>query len=79
VNPDRFEAVRIEYYGGKLHTDQDIRGIKGDGKRKTYNDLKESYQIAILGTGRYFADEALVHRFEYYDAENRVGLGRRRV
>jgi hypothetical protein len=28
LNPDRYEPVRLEYYGGKLHTGQDIHGIK---------------------------------------------------
>jgi predicted transposase/invertase (TIGR01784 family) len=72
LNPDRYEPVRLEYYGGKLHTGQDIQGIK-----KSYKDLKESYQIAILAKGRYYDDEAIVHRFEYYDPEHQISLGGR--
>ena len=74
-NPTPFEPVRLEYYGGKLFIGQDIRGIG-----KTYDDLNRAYQIAILAKERYFDDEALVHSFEYYDAEHRVSLnGRSRI
>ena len=43
LSPDSFEPVRLEYYSSKLFVSQDIRG-----KDKSYNDLKHSYQIALL-------------------------------
>jgi hypothetical protein len=46
LNPDNFEPVRLEFHTGKLFTGQDIRGDD-----KTYNDLKEAYQIAFLVKG----------------------------
>ena len=58
LNPDPFEPVRLEYYAGKLLAGQDIRGTK-----KTYNDLKQTYQIAILAKQRFFPDEAFSHMF----------------
>jgi hypothetical protein len=65
--------VRLEFYAGKLFTSQDIRG-KGRG----YKDLRETYQVAILGKGKFFADGEFLHRFEYYDRERgirkKVGL-----
>ena len=57
LNPDPAnqgfdEPVRLEFYAGKLFTGQDIRGAG-----KTYDDLKEAYQIAILAKERFFPDE----------------------
>jgi hypothetical protein len=72
LNPDRFEPVRLEFHAGKLFTGQDIRG-----GGKTYNDLKEAYQIAFLVKGRFFGDEDFLHHFEYYDPARKVGLGGR--
>ncbi|MDR3123404.1 MAG: Rpn family recombination-promoting nuclease/putative transposase [Treponema sp.] len=72
LNPDTFELVRLEYLAGRLFTEQDL---KGSGK--TYNDLKAAYQITILAKGRFFADESLLHSFEYYDSERGVSLGGR--
>jgi hypothetical protein len=48
LNPDPFEPVRLEFHIGKLFTGQDIRGTN-----KTYNDLKQAYQIAILVKERF--------------------------
>ena len=62
LRPASCELVRLEYYIGKLFTRQDIQGIKKD-----YSNLKEAYQIALLANGRFFDDDELVHRFEYYD------------
>jgi predicted transposase/invertase (TIGR01784 family) len=70
LNPDAVEPVRLEFYAGKLFTGQDIRG-EGRG----YQDLRESYQVAILGRGRFFGDGEFEHRFEYYDAGRKVSLG----
>jgi predicted transposase/invertase (TIGR01784 family) len=72
LNPDTFELVRLEFLSGMLFTGQDIRGVD-----KTYDDLKSAYQIAILAKGRFFADEFLLHSFEYYDPERSVSLGGR--
>ena len=68
-NPKPYEHERLEYFAAKLLTSQGIRGID-----KSYSDLKDSYQIAILGEKRLFPDDALVHTFQYYDAEHGVSL-----
>jgi predicted transposase/invertase (TIGR01784 family) len=70
--PDDSEPVRLEFYAGKLFTGQDIRG-----KEKTFSDLKPTYQISILVKKSFFADEDIVHCFEYYDPERQVSLGGR--
>jgi len=72
LNPDTYEPIRLEYYSGKLFTSQDIRG-----KDKTYRDLKNSFQIALLVNSPVYDDEAFVHRFQYYDEENGISLGGR--
>jgi predicted transposase/invertase (TIGR01784 family) len=70
LNPDAHEPVRLEFYAGKLFTSQDIRG-----KDRSYKDLREVYQVAILGRGKFFGDGEFLHQFEYYDPERRVRLG----
>ena len=72
LNPDKFEPVRLEFHTGKLFTGQDIRGSD-----KTYDDLKQSYQITVLAKEKFFQDEEILHNFEYYDPEHRVSLGGR--
>jgi predicted transposase/invertase (TIGR01784 family) len=72
LNPDECEPVRLEFHAGKLFTGQDIRGAD-----KSYDDLKEAYQIAILGRRRFFGDEGFLHRFEYYDRVHGISLGGR--
>ena len=75
LNPNPFEPVRLEFHAGKLFTGQDIKGAD-----KTFDDLKESYQIAILAKERFFADDVLFHTFEYYDPEFNISLnGRSRI
>ena len=75
LNPDSFEPVRLEFHAGKLFTGQDIRGTG-----RTYDDLKEAYQIAILARERFFPDEVFLHTFEYYDPVNTMPLnGRSRI
>ena len=69
LNPRPFEPVRLEFHVGKLFTAQDIRGTG-----KTYDDLKEAYQIAILARERFFSDEAFLHIFEYYDPIHAMSL-----
>jgi predicted transposase/invertase (TIGR01784 family) len=72
LNPDACEPVRLEFHAGKLFTGQDIRGMD-----KSYDDLKEAYQVAILAKERFFEDEEFLHNFEYYDPIRRVYLGGR--
>jgi predicted transposase/invertase (TIGR01784 family) len=72
LNPDAYEPVRLEFHAGKLFTGQDIRGAD-----KSYDDLKEAYQIAILAKERFFPDEEFLHSFEYYDSVRKVSLGGR--
>jgi predicted transposase/invertase (TIGR01784 family) len=69
-NPKASEPVRLEYHVARLFTGQDFHG-----KDKSYNDLKETYQIAILAKQRFFPDENFAHNFLYYDPDNRVPLG----
>jgi hypothetical protein len=72
LNPDRFEPVRLEFHVGRLFAGQDIRG-----KGKTYDDLKDTYQISFLVKGRFFPGEGFLHHFEYYDRRRGVALGGR--
>jgi predicted transposase/invertase (TIGR01784 family) len=75
LNPDAFEPVRLEYHAGKLFTGQDIRGSD-----RTYDDLQEAWQIAILAKERFFPDGDFFHKFEYYDPERGISLqGRSRI
>ena len=75
LNPDAFEPVRLEFHVGKLFTGQDIRGTD-----KSYDDLKEAYQIAILARKHFFPDDVFLHTFEYYDPAHAVSLnGKSRI
>jgi predicted transposase/invertase (TIGR01784 family) len=75
LNPKPFEPVRLEFYAGKLFTGQDIRG-----EDKSYNDLKQTYQIAILAKEHFFIFDIILHMFEYYDLTHYVSLkGRGRI
>jgi predicted transposase/invertase (TIGR01784 family) len=75
LNPDPFEPVRLEFHAGKLFIGQDIRGTD-----KSYDDLKQAYQIAILANERFFNDDIPLHMFEYYDSAHGVSLnGRTRI
>jgi len=69
-NPKTNEQVRLEYHTARLFVGQDIHG-----KDKEYNDLKETYQIAILAKRTFFSDENLTHDFLYYDPNTHVSLG----
>jgi len=69
-NPNVGEQVRLEYHVARLFVGQ---GIHGEGK--TYYDLKETYQIAILAKYQFFPDEELIHDFIYYDPKTHVSLG----
>ena len=75
LNPDPFEPVRLEFHASKLFTGQDIRGAD-----KTYDDLKQAYQIAILVKERFFPDDTFYHAFEYYDPSSKISLnGKSRI
>ena len=75
LNPVSFEPIRLEFYAGKLFAGQDIKGID-----KTYNNLKQAYQIAVLAKEQFFPDKEFFHNFEYYDPINMVSLnGRTRI
>ena len=69
-NPKEDETVRLEYHVAKLYVGQDIHG-----EDKKYNNLKETYQIAIIAKKKFFEDEELIHDFIYYDPKTRVSLG----
>jgi predicted transposase/invertase (TIGR01784 family) len=71
-NPDASEPVRLEYHAARLFTGQGLHG-----QDKTYDDLEETYQIAILAKEKFFPDENFAHNFLYYDPDNRVSLGGR--
>jgi len=71
-NPNTNEQVRLEYHTARLFVGQGLHG-----QDKTYDDLKETYQIAILAKERFFPDENFAHNFLYYDPDNRVSLGGR--
>ncbi|MDR1315655.1 MAG: Rpn family recombination-promoting nuclease/putative transposase, partial [Spirochaetales bacterium] len=67
--PHAFEVLRIEFYLNRLFVTQQIHG-----NGKSYRDLKLTYQISIVNRN-LFDDDALVHRFEYYDVEHGLRLG----
>jgi predicted transposase/invertase (TIGR01784 family) len=69
-NPKAIEPVRLEYHAARLFTGQDIHG-----KDKSYENLKETYQIAILAKRKFFPDENFAHNFLYYDPGNCIALG----
>jgi predicted transposase/invertase (TIGR01784 family) len=71
-NPIASEPVRLEYYVSRLFSGQDLHG-----KDKKYDDLKETYQIAILANEKFYDDESFIHNFMYSDLENRISLGGR--
>jgi len=69
-NPIASEPVRLEYYVSRLFAGQNLHG-----KDKKYDDLKETYQIAILANEKFYTDESFIHNFAYSDLENRISLG----
>jgi len=72
LNPSKSEQVRLEYHVARLFVGQDIHG-----EEKSFNDLKETYQIAILAKYQFFPDKELIHNFHYYDPDTRISLGGR--
>jgi predicted transposase/invertase (TIGR01784 family) len=72
LGPKSYEPVRLEFYIAKLFIGQDIRGINN-----TYDDLKQTYQIAILANEKFFPDKEFFHTFEYYDSVREVSLNGR--
>ena len=71
-NPIASEPVRLEYHVGRLFAGQDLHG-----KEKKYDDLKETYQIAILANEKFYNDEKFIHNFVYSDLDNLISLGGR--
>jgi len=71
-NPSAHEPVRLEYHAARLFVGQNIHG-----EDKTYDDLKETYQIAILAKMKFFPDENFAHNFLYYDPDTHISLGGR--
>jgi len=71
-NPIASEPVRLEYHVSRLFAGQDLHG-----KDKKYDDLKETYQIAILANEKFYDDESFIHNFVYCDFENCISLGGR--
>jgi predicted transposase/invertase (TIGR01784 family) len=72
LHPKSFETLRLEYYAARLYSSQEIQGTD-----KTYKDLTQTYQIAIIRGKQLYEDRELVHHFEYYDPELGVRLGGR--
>ena len=72
LNPDFFELIRLEFYTAKLFMGQHIRG-----SGKNFDDLKQTYQIALLARERFFPDDVFLHTFEYYDPDHKVSLNGR--
>jgi predicted transposase/invertase (TIGR01784 family) len=68
-DPTPDEVLRMEYYAARLYTSQDLRGSRLD-----YRDLKKTWQISLLANRNLFPDEALIHRFVYYDREHDLDL-----
>ncbi len=74
-NPKAWEPVRLEYHAARFFTGQNIHG-----EDKTYDDLKETYQIAILAKEKFFPDKNFAHNFLYYDPDKTLGVkGSRRA
>jgi len=71
-NPKTSEQVRLEYHAARLFVGQGLHG-----QDKNYDDLKETYQIAILAKEEFFPDENFAHNFLYYDPNTHVSLGGR--
>jgi predicted transposase/invertase (TIGR01784 family) len=69
-NPKPNELARLEYYTTIFFSGQDIHG-----NDKNYDDLKETYQIAIIAKEKFFTDKHLIHDFSYSDLKTRVSLG----
>jgi len=69
-NPNENETVCLEYHAAKLFVGQEIHG-----EDKSFKDLKETYQIAILAKKKFFADKELIHDFIYYDPKTCISLG----
>jgi predicted transposase/invertase (TIGR01784 family) len=69
-NPKSNELARLEYYTSILFTGQEIHGDD-----KSYDDLKETCQIAIIGKEKFYPDEELVHDFSYRDSKTHILYG----
>jgi predicted transposase/invertase (TIGR01784 family) len=70
--PKRHEPARLEYHLARLYTNQDIKG-----KSRTFDDLKQAYQISFFAGENLYRDRNLVHHFIYYDKQHELSLGGR--
>jgi predicted transposase/invertase (TIGR01784 family) len=68
IDPKDSETLRLEYYATRLFVTQSVSG-------KHYRNLKYTYQISLVGDGKLFDDDSVVHNFEYYDKDGRLSLG----
>jgi len=69
-NPNPHELSRLEYYASRQFSGQGIRGSE-----KSYRNLAQAFQIAILGKEIFFSDDVLVHTFQYFDPVHNINLG----
>jgi predicted transposase/invertase (TIGR01784 family) len=72
LHPKAYEPIRLEYYSCRLFTSQDIRG-----KDRSYNDLRPTYQIAVIMDRSMFDDTDFLHEFLHYDPARGMSLGGR--
>ena len=72
ISPDKCELVRIEYYGARLFSSQDMRGAD-----KTYDNLSHTYQISVVVNDPVVDDNEIIHHFQYFDIEKNVSLNGR--
>ena len=70
--PKAHEVYKMEYYLARLHTSQEIQGVKSG-----YKKLKQSYQISLFSKANVFSDEHFFHHFFYHDPVRNVNLGGR--
>lgn len=68
-NPNVHEPLRLEYYAARQFTGQDIRGAD-----KSFTNLAETFQIAVIGNKRLFPDDVLVHTFQFHDPVHNTAL-----
>jgi predicted transposase/invertase (TIGR01784 family) len=72
VNPKPAENIRMEYHVARLYISQDIKG-----KARSFNDLKPTYHLSIIGDHAVFKDKSWQHKFVYFDPIRNIALGGR--
>jgi hypothetical protein len=70
--PKPYEPARMEYHLARLYVNQDIKGAD-----KTFDHLKQAYQISFFAGDNLYSDTGLVHQFTYYDKRYGIDLGGR--